>query len=135
MNNLGIIYENVKNYEKAKEWYTKSVNLGNTNTMINLGLLYEEENDYESAKELYHKAIDLGHVSAKNNLEHLKRKYPELFRKNLEKIYDSESCSICYENYIGSSSYKIILNCGHTFHYSCVKKEERCPHCREPLNF
>jgi hypothetical protein len=135
MNGLGSLYYFEKDYQNAKEWYHKAADLGNSGAIINLGYFYEHRKDYQSLKEWYIKRVDLGDTQAKEDLKRLKRKCPELFQKKLEKIYDSDSCSICYENYIGSSSYKITLNCGHTYHYSCVQKETKCPYCREPLNF
>jgi len=138
MNSLGCLFEYIST-DIAIEWYTKAIELGNTKAMCNLGLLYEETystNNYrKEAKKLYLKAEALGSSRATELLKNLKEKYPELFKRSLEQIYDNEACCICFENYIGSSNYKIILNCGHTLHYECIKKEKKCPTCREPVNF
>jgi TPR repeat protein len=46
MYNLGILYDNglgvAQDYGKAREWYQKAVDAGNTNAMYNLGWLYQE---------------------------------------------------------------------------------------------
>ena len=46
-----------------------------------------------------------------------------------------DECSICYENMENSGT--IILNCGHTFHKTCISKilNKVCPLCRKPINF
>ena len=46
-----------------------------------------------------------------------------------------DECSICYENMENSGI--ITLNCGHTFHKTCISKimNKVCPLCRKPINF
>jgi len=47
----------------------------------------------------------------------------------------ADNCCICYE--ILAETNKVTLNCGHSFHFSCILKIERaeeirkCPLCRE----
>lgn len=45
-----------------------------------------------------------------------------------EIVYDSESCCVCLNDFKNTN--KTILQCGHTFHFSCVKKLSMCPVCR-----
>ena len=44
-----------------------------------------------------------------------------------------DECSICYENMENSGI--ITLNCGHTFHKTCISKimNKVCPLCRKPI--
>jgi len=60
----------------------------------------------------------------------LKQKY-----KKLDKVYNSveEQCNICYEPLLGTSSSLFTNVCGHTFHYSCLKKCNECPNCRHDV--
>jgi|SRR5437868_7209675 len=41
MNNLGVYYQNIKNYDETKKYYLKAINLNNSHSMNNLGLYYK----------------------------------------------------------------------------------------------
>jgi TPR repeat protein len=76
MSNLGWLYENgqgvTQDYTKAREWYQKAAEAGNTDAMINLGVMYGTgrgvTRDYGKARQWYQKAIEAGSTDAMNNL-------------------------------------------------------------------
>ena len=73
---LGYCYEKgngvEQNYEKAIEWYTKSVEQGNAVAQLRLGYCYEKgngvEQNHEKAIEWYTKSAEQGNASAMYNL-------------------------------------------------------------------
>ena len=73
MNNLGVLYDNEEDKEKAKEWYEKSASKGDAEAMYNLGVLYDNEGDKEEAKEWYEKSAAKGSKEAKEALEKMKK--------------------------------------------------------------
>lgn len=77
--NLGLIFENDKNYEEAKKYYLMAIKLGDLNSIVNLGILYDNEENYEEAKKYYLMAIKLGDSDAK------KKSYA--FNNKIRKIY------------------------------------------------
>ncbi|MEM3493683.1 MAG: tetratricopeptide repeat protein, partial [Thermoplasmata archaeon] len=66
-NNIGVIYNDKGDYEKALEFYTKSLELrekigdvwGIAISYNNIGLLYQDKGDYEKALEFLTKSIEL----------------------------------------------------------------------------
>jgi hypothetical protein len=49
---------------------------------------------------------------------------------------NTEECAICYESITGTN--KVILECGHIFHFSCILQSDRadiksCPLCRRKM--
>jgi TPR repeat protein len=64
-----------QDYAKAREWYEKAAEKGDTTAMVNLGLLYDNgrgvAQDYAKAREWYEKAADRGVPKAKAQLERL----------------------------------------------------------------
>lgn len=50
--------------------------------------------------------------------------------------FDTTSCRICISDRMSS---KILLPCGHKFHFSCLKKwfkkSNKCPLCNQPIRF
>ena len=73
MHNLGVLYANERNREKAKEWYEKASSKGVAEAMHNLGVLYANEGDKEKAKEWLEKALSKGSKKAKEVLEKMKK--------------------------------------------------------------
>jgi TPR repeat protein len=79
MTNLGVLYQNgwgvAQDYAKAREWYEKAADKGNTIAMVNLGMLYRNgwgvAQDYAKAREWYEKAANKGEAEAKAKLEQL----------------------------------------------------------------
>ncbi|MGB2842045.1 MAG: tetratricopeptide repeat protein, partial [Halobacteriota archaeon] len=59
--NLGGVYFDRKDYEKAKECYEKAIELDkeNVDAWMNLGLVHSKLEDYEKAKECSEKAVEL----------------------------------------------------------------------------
>ena len=65
--------DEIMNYDKAVEWYTKAVEAGNDRSMDYLGMIYEYHiRDTEKAIEWYTKAAKAGSSLAKEKLEKLK---------------------------------------------------------------
>lgn len=60
-----------KDYEKAKEYYQKAADMGNSDALNNLGVLYSKQGNYEKAKEYYLKAVEKGIYQGFNNLGRL----------------------------------------------------------------
>jgi tetratricopeptide (TPR) repeat protein len=66
LNDLGILYADLKNYDKALECYEESLalkresgwNWGEGNTLTNLGGLYSQRDDYAKAIDYYEQAIN-----------------------------------------------------------------------------
>ncbi len=172
-NNLGCMYHNglyiEKNFNKAIEYYTKAIELGNINAINLLGNLYYSINEDDKALEYYTKGVDLGNSKSMINLstlyksivkqhfkyekyeealiiliklQKLKHKYNDIERliaiciektKKLENIYNdvnTDICPCCFETLKNTNSYIIIVLCGHSFHYNCIKKCDKCPVCR-----
>jgi uncharacterized protein len=77
-----VLYEHglgvAQDYDKAREWYQKAADAGNTDAMYILGVLYEYgygvAQDYDKAREWYQKAADAGNNDAKQALAHLRQK-------------------------------------------------------------
>mgnify|MGYP005731448171 CR=1 FL=1 len=72
LNNLGIIFTKLKEYQKAKNCFEKviEINPNYANAHNNLGLIFNELGEYQKAKECYEQAIkiDRNHSFAYNNL-------------------------------------------------------------------
>lgn len=60
----GFIYENMKDYEKAEDYYQKAIQKGDVDVMNYLGRLYETKNELKKAKNIYNKAYQLGSIPA-----------------------------------------------------------------------
>ena len=70
-------------------------------------------------------------------IEHSDKKF---FKKRniLEKIHtdiDKDACSVCLEKLMNSEKSLIVLACGHVFHFSCIKKQNTCPLCRNEVDY
>ena len=48
MNNLGIYYDEIKDYKNMIKYYSMAIELNNDNTMNNLGIYYDEIKDFEN---------------------------------------------------------------------------------------
>ncbi len=85
LNLIGKYYKENKDYPKAIEWYTKSANLGNSDSMNNLGIYYDEiEENYIKAIEWYIKSANLGDSKAMNNLGYYYNEIEENYIKALD---------------------------------------------------
>ncbi len=68
---LGYLYNELKDYKKAKENYLIAIDRGSTGSINNLAILYGQEKDFSSAKLYYLKAIKKGDANAMFNLANL----------------------------------------------------------------
>ena len=67
MINLGNLYRDEKDYIKAKEYYLRASELGNTSAMNHLGHFYEDiEKDYDKSLEYYKLVYECGHDNIYN---------------------------------------------------------------------
>ena len=75
MFNVGVLYDNgwfvTQDYVKAREWFEKAADQGDTDAMFNLGLLYANgqgvAQDYVKAREWYEKAAAKDNATAIGN--------------------------------------------------------------------
>lgn len=67
----GFIYENLKDYSKAEEFYQKAADKDDIDAMNYLGRLYETQKEMKKAKNIYNKAYMLGSVSAGYKLAYI----------------------------------------------------------------
>ena len=60
-NNIGLIYERMEDFEKAKEEYTKSLKFDSENksTLTNIGVIHQRLQEFDIAKDYYLKALKL----------------------------------------------------------------------------
>ena len=93
LNNLGVIFQNQMNHEKAKDCYEKAIEImpDYADAHNNLGVIFQDQMNYEKAKDCYEKAIEIMPDSADthNNLGII---FKEL--KNYQKAKD------CFEKTI-----------------------------------
>ena len=61
INNLGLLFENQKQYDSATIYYLKTLQIDPkyTNAIINLGLLFYNQKQYDSANFYYRKALSI----------------------------------------------------------------------------
>ena len=57
--NLGIVYEKLKNFSKAKDAYLKAISIDNKfyDAIYNLGLVYSELKEYDNAIDAFNKVL------------------------------------------------------------------------------
>ena len=67
----GFIYENLKDFSKAEEFYQKAANKDDIDAMNYLGRLYETQKEMKKAKNIYNKAYMLGSISAGYKLAYI----------------------------------------------------------------
>ena len=72
LNNLGVIYKNLQENQKAKDCYEKAIaiNPNYSDAYYNLGVIFHELGENQKAKDCYEKAIKINpiHATAHNNL-------------------------------------------------------------------
>ncbi len=67
LNNLGFLYDNLRDYETSLKYYTESLNLsrkigdieGEAIALLNIGVSYGEQEDLERAMEFYNTALNI----------------------------------------------------------------------------
>jgi len=93
LNNIAIIFTNLKDYQKAKECYEKAIeiNPNYADAHNNLGLIFKGLGKNQKAKECYKKAIEINpnHADAHNNLGVL-----------FKEVGDLQKANECYEKAI-----------------------------------
>ena len=67
----GFIYEKLKNFTKAEEFYQKAADKNDIDSMNYLGRLYETKKEMEKSKNIYNKAYLLGSISAGYKLAYI----------------------------------------------------------------
>ena len=66
---LGLMYEQNKEYHKAKEYYERACKGGESKGCSHLGLMYEQNKEYHKAKEYYERACKEGDTKGCSHLE------------------------------------------------------------------
>lgn len=94
LNNLGAIYQSIKDHQKAKDCYERAIeiNPNYADAYNNLGLVFHGQEDYQKAKSCYEKTIEINpnYVGAHNNLGVIykelgeNQKAKECFKKVIE---------------------------------------------------
>ena len=88
LNNIAVIFTNLKDYQKAKECYEKAIeiNPNYADAYNNLGVIFKKLGENQKAKERYEKAIEINpnHADAHNNLG--------LIFKKLKEYQKAKSC-------------------------------------------
>ena len=81
LNNLGTIFTNLKEYQKAKNCFEKAIkiNPNYADAHNNLGTIFQDLSELQKAKECYKKAIEINpnHADAHNNLGVIFKKLKE----------------------------------------------------------
>lgn len=67
----GFIYENLKDFTKAEEFYQRAANKNDIDSMNYLGRLYETQKEIKKARNIYNKAYSLGSISAGYKLAYI----------------------------------------------------------------
>ena len=61
--------------------------------------------------------------------------YPITFNKESVLDFDNKECIICLNTFDENATNKVILECGHSFHYECIlswfDKKMTCPYCQK----
>jgi len=80
MHILGCIHASNNKWEKASEWFTKSLELNFKNANTHLSLAHVEQQQKNPTEAIHHYLIakDLDHCISSISLEKLSKKYPEL---------------------------------------------------------
>jgi tetratricopeptide (TPR) repeat protein len=158
MNNLGLYYNEQKDYTNMLKYYKMSIDEGESNVMINLGFYYEKQKDYPNMIKYYLMAIYNGkndlikylnsYLTNSNNTEHLLLCKKYLDKENTKKLniliknhfeiinnleyelIDNEKieCCICNEE----SNY-LTLCCDHKICFRCYDLIDKCPLCMDAI--
>ncbi len=93
LSDIGFSYMQVKEYDKAAEYYEKAIkaNPENPVALLNMGIIYENKKEYPKAIEMYEKVIALD--SEKRTYDTVNpaqtgKKATDIAKENLEKIKD-----------------------------------------------
>ncbi len=135
MYNLADLHEYyIEDKNKVIEWLTKASELNHMPSMLRLVHKKINSENYTEVMILLNKLKESDYRN-KHYIQELIKLCFENTRK-LENIYNNihtDNCSCCYETLKNTNSCVITLLCGHTFHYNCVKKCNKCPMCRHKL--
>jgi tetratricopeptide repeat protein len=82
----GFIFENLKDFTKAEDFYQKAASKNDIDSMNYLGRLYETKKEMKKAKDIYNRAYLLGSISAGYKLAYILE--DEEKEKNPEKTED-----------------------------------------------
>lgn len=148
---IALIYKNsdlFKNIDKSIYWYTQILEIeDDVRAMRSLYYIHKEQKNYTQAIEYLKMIQDLKNdCNECQNCTYRKKDIQKdidectklmLNQKTLCTIYTdirTDSCSICLNKLIGTTSPVLTLICGHSFHnkcVNCIKEPKTCPVCRE----
>ena len=93
LNNIGIIFQELREYQKAKDCYKKAIEINpNYKTAYNnLGFIFQELKENQKAKDCYEKAIEIdpNYADAHNNLGNI-----------FQELKENQKAKNCYEKAI-----------------------------------
>ena len=127
-NNLGVIFQGLREYQKAKECYEKAIkiNPNYADAHYNLGVIFKELSDLQKAKECFEKTIKINpnYVNVHNQL------LKSLYQINNQSILFKKLESITKEG-------KMNAVIGSIFSRSKVKYgfKKNNPFCNDPLDY
>jgi tetratricopeptide (TPR) repeat protein len=109
MFDMGLIYMNIDNYEKAKEWLLKSleINTNNFKNYVYLASLYDLTGEHKKAIELFNKAYDLDSSYASVDFMRASLAH-KIGRISEAKIYASESYKKAKSVFVKNQAKKLI---------------------------
>ena len=72
LNNIAVIFKNLKDYQKAKNCYKKVIefNPNYVEAHFNLGIIFNELREIEKAKSCYEKALEIDPLNKKSMVEY-----------------------------------------------------------------
>jgi tetratricopeptide (TPR) repeat protein len=144
MNNLGLYYQQQKDYDNMMKYYLMAIDKGDSDAMFNLGLYYKQQKDYDNMMKYYLMAIDKGDSDSVNELNNTFNKLsPDLLKLTTQYIkYLSKTnliilneqvenekinCVVCYETFECAFKY---CSCGQNIMCkSCYLKWSKCVNC------
>ena len=124
INNLAFMYDELKRYEEAEVYYKMAIEKEDIDAIYNLASMYEDLERYEEAEIYFKMAIENGILQANENIK--------ILPKKLVKIYTNiheDNCVICLEHLVNNYKNLIILTCGHSYHFECYNKVNKCSMC------
>ncbi len=119
-----------------------SINNNNNDDMVEVIFSYKKDNDTKrkiAENYFQERLMEIDEISSKlsfskvSEIDTLFGKC-EKMKKDSEHLILNNSCSICFEEFKEGDWYRVLPQCSHIFHKTCVhkwlKKKAQCPVCR-----
>jgi TPR repeat protein len=137
---LGICYKkgiyDLKDFQKSIDYFVQLSDM-DSDDLCNLAIIYEDDyfglKDAQKALEYYKKALEIviDDNEIKNSIKILEKELIKFTGIRGSSLMNPEdTCNICYEPFIGNNKDILVIRCGHSYHYSCLKNwSMKCPLC------